>query len=145
MPHRFAAISTTATLPGESDSRRSRRVTLLLLVTVMLSVFDLLLTLSYARSFGMVEANPIAAWIMREGSAAALIAWKLGSVGLAACIIYGIRHRKEGERAAWVCATILTILTAHWFNFSSEVHTFTSVAVDPANIPHDSDWIVLVD
>lgn len=145
MPHRQAAISMTATLSADPVRRRSRRVAMLLLVTVLLSMFDLLLTLNYARSFGMVEANPIAAWIMREGCSTALIAWKLGSVGLAACIIYAIRHRKEGEQAAWVCAVILAALTAHWLNFSKEVHTLTTVAVDPANIPLDSDWIVMVE
>ncbi len=133
------------TLTGEADLRRSRRVAVLLLITVALSLFDLLLTLSYARSIGLIEANPIAAWIMREGSSAALIAWKVGSVGLAGCIIFAIRHRREGEWAAWVCAAILALLTAHWLNFGSELHTVTALAADPSSIPADSQWIVMVD
>jgi hypothetical protein len=132
-------------LTQASTPRRVRRVALLLLVTVALSLFDLMLTLNYARSIGMIEANPIAAWIMREGCSTALIAWKFGSVGLAACIIYALRHRQEGELAAWVCALILVALTAHWLNFGSEVHTLTAVASDPANIPPDAKWIVLAD
>lgn len=129
----------------EGAERRARRVGILLLITLTLSLFDLVLTLSYARSIGLIELNPIAAWIMRQGPSHALIAWKLGSVGLACCIIYAIRHRREGEGAAWVSVLVLAALTVHWLNFGNEVHTLTAMISDPANIPPDSRWIIMAD
>jgi hypothetical protein len=92
--------------------RRARRVGFLIIVLVGLSIIDLLLTLEYVRTIGMAELNPIAAWIMRQGSTAGLVAWKIGTVMMAATIIYSIRHRVRGEFAAWVCTLILTVLTA---------------------------------
>ncbi|MCK4872511.1 MAG: hypothetical protein KAS72_07280 [Phycisphaerales bacterium] len=125
-------------------ARRARRVVVLLLITISLSLFDLILTLTYVRSIGMAEVNPIAAWILREGSTSALVAWKLGSVLMAATIIYAIRHKRQAERAAWLAVIILGALTAHWMHYGASLHQLTPVA---HALPEMSDynWIVVVD
>ena len=129
---------------SDAARRRARRVGVLLLLVVGLSIIDLVLTLSYVQSIGMIEANPVAAWIMRNGSPASIIAWKLGSVLMAVTIIYSIRHRRKGELAAWTCAVILILLTMHWLHYQSQLHTLTSLAAAPDSsaVPQ---WIVLAD
>jgi hypothetical protein len=124
--------------------RRARRVGFLIIVLVGLSIIDLLLTLEYVRTIGMAELNPIAAWIMRQGSTAGLVAWKIGTVMMAATIIYSIRHRVRGEFAAWVCTLILTVLTAHWINYGLQVHEITPAAGQFEEIA-DARWVVVVE
>ena len=48
---------------------RSRRVILLIVGIVVLSLADLIVTLWHLTSVGMAEANPIAAWIIAAGPA----------------------------------------------------------------------------
>lgn len=127
-----------------SASARSRRVVLLIVVLVGLSIIDLLLTLEYVRTIGMAELNPIAAWILRQGSTAGLVAWKFGTVMMAATIIFSIRHRVRGEFAAWVCALILVCLTAHWINYGLQIHEITPAAGRFEEVA-DARWVVVVE
>lgn len=105
--------------------RRAIRVILLMLTIAALSVGDLVLTLTYVRSVGMTEANPIARYVMSFDSAWLLAGWKFASVGLACLIFYIARYKRSGELAAWVACSVLTLLTFHWLNYTHEVEKFT--------------------
>ncbi len=94
---------------------RSRRVLLLIVAIIVLSLGDLLLTLTCLRSTGLLEANPIAAFLIRTtGSALALIAFKALSVGTCTGLLYHLRRHVEGEAAAWCAVIMLIVLSFHW-------------------------------
>ena len=97
---------------------RSRRVLLLIVGIIVLSLGDLLITLAYLRSTGMIEANPIAAWLIRAtGSAVVLSAYKALTVGVCVGLLYRLRRHVEGEVAAWCAAVILIMTALHWYHY----------------------------
>lgn len=98
---------------------RSRRVALLIAGIVLLSLGDLLITLTYLRTTGMVEANPIAAWLIRTtGSTAALVAYKLLTVGVCVGLLHRLRRQVEGEVAAWCAVVILALAAVQWYQYT---------------------------
>lgn len=103
---------------------RARRVVLLVLLVLMLSVGDLLTTLMFLQSIGMEEANPVAAFVMQSGSALNLIIFKMGSVLTSLSVIMLIRHRWQGELAAWIAAAILCALTLLWYQYTLHFGSF---------------------
>jgi hypothetical protein len=100
---------------------RSCRVLALLAAIVMLSLADLLMTLTHLTHYGMIEANPVARGIMRYGSPAILVAWKLATVGLAVGILFWARRRRAAELAAAFCCCVLLWLTARWSVYNGEI------------------------
>jgi len=107
--------------PGEAERRRGRRVMLLLAAVVMLSLGDLYATIAHATSVGMVELNPIGAYLIQSRSIAGLTLFKLGSIGITVLMIFHIRHHRSGELGGWVCLALLTLLSLHWVNYNGEV------------------------
>ncbi len=136
--------------PGPADQRsvdpalrrRARRVTVLLLGIVVLSVGDLLVTLGHLQSSGMAEANPIAAWIIRHtGSAAALVLYKVLTVGVCVTLLYWFRRRPAGEVAAWVGVAMLLGMCVMWHAYSRSIAS--PAALDLVQASHGEDWLVL--
>ncbi len=113
---------------------RSRRVILLIVGVVGLSLADLILTLWHLTSRGMVEANPIAAWIITTtGSASLLTVYKLLTVGVCAGLLYRLRAHVEGEIGAWCAVMILVVVFFHWGNYTRQldhVENFTLAQQD---------------
>lgn len=109
-----------------STRARCRRVLLLVALIAILSVGDLLVTLTMLNSLGMEEVNPFAAFIIRQQSPVGLVLFKIGSVLGCVSIILVVRHRRQGEVAAWIAAGILTVLTVRWSAYTSEVANFNS-------------------
>lgn len=107
--------------------RRSTRVLCLTFVILALSLADLYCTLIYLHSGGMGEENPVARWLMGHGSPLPIILWKLGTVGLACCILAGLRHKRLGELGALLCCTILVWLTFRWNEYNHHAGELTSV------------------
>ena len=105
---------------------RCRRVFLLVFLIGILSLGDLWVTFTFLTSFGMEEANPVAAYIIRQQSPMGLVLFKLGSVTASVSIILLVRHRRQGELAAWIAAGILVALTARWSAYTNEVANFQS-------------------
>jgi hypothetical protein len=128
------------TLPR--SSARARRVTLLLLGVVVLSLGDLMLTVECMSTLGMMEANPIAAYLARStDSAWALSAYKLLTVGVCVGLLYRLRHYRSSEVAAWCAATLLGALTLSWSAYAgcldlSDLHVLRSTDAI-------SGWIIL--
>jgi hypothetical protein len=100
--------------------RRAHRVVLLLLAVVTLSIADLILTIAHLRSSGMIEANPIAAYILHNSNSL----WTLGlykgaTVAVCVLLLFRLRDRVQGEVAAWVAAAILALLCVHWNQYAA--------------------------
>jgi hypothetical protein len=94
---------------------------------VLLSVTDLYITMLYLRSVGMGEANPVARFVMQHGTPAALVLWKLGSVGVGCMILLATRRSRSAEIGAWICCAALVWLTLHWTAYSREIGKLTPV------------------
>ena len=94
-------------------SRETRVLSLLLAIAVM-SLADLGMTLTHLTTIGMLEANPIARWIMEMQSPTLLVLWKLGTLGIASAILLKARRLTCGEVAAWICAAVLLWLMVRW-------------------------------
>jgi len=102
---------------------RSRRVTVLMAGIVLLSVADLLVTLAYARGGGMMEANPIALYLVRvTQSAWALAAYKMLTVGICVALLYRLRKYAVSEVAAWCAVAILAGMSLMWHNYASQLN-----------------------
>jgi hypothetical protein len=109
-----------AFLGGFGLRHRSRRVTLLMLGIIVLSFADLVVTLAYLQAQGMVEANPIAAYLIRSTrSPEVLIAFKLVTVGICVALLYKVRQTIAAEVAAWCAMLILTALSVMWHSYAS--------------------------
>ncbi len=111
-------------MAGQWVRYRQARVILLLLAVLAMSIADLIMTLTYATSVGMVELNPLARAMM-TGGRYELIAWKLATVLLGTGILFCIRRTRGGEFGAWVCCLVLAALTFHWINYNREAAALT--------------------
>ncbi len=127
---------------SDAVERRSRRVILLLWGIVLLSLADLIMTLGHLKSIGMVEANPIAAWLIRNTqSPLALSAFKGLSVTVCVSLLYWARHRLAGEAAAWCAVAILTGLALFWHHYSAEIESPGEVKM--VQVEHSGEWLYL--
>lgn len=98
---------------------------LLVFATALMGLADLLLTLTYVRSVGMAEANPIARWLMQFDSVAVVVAFKLGTMALCSALILWKRTARTAEIGAWLCLLVMLCLTVRWLWFIS---AFSSLA-----------------
>lgn len=138
------ALSTPRLMMANDDrARRSRRVALLLMAVVVLSIADLVMTLSYLRTIGMTEANPIAVFVIESTrSALSLSCFKLLTVMVTVLALYRIRAYRTGEIGAWLSVLLLTLLLAHW-------HSYSTYFAEPENIglavagAYDDVWMRL--
>lgn len=126
LPHWASAEarSRLATMAGRWVHYRQARVVMLLFAVLAMSIADLIMTLTYATSVGMVELNPLARAMM-SGGRYELIAWKLATVLLGIGILFFIRRTRGGEFGAWVCCLVLAALTFHWINYNREASSLT--------------------
>ena len=119
-------MSDRAISPGERphtrvrNAHRSRRVVILLIALALLSLGDLYATLTHATSLGMVEVNPIAAYLIGAGSMIGLILYKLGTVGVSIAALAKVRAHAAGECAAWLLVGVMVVLTLHWYQYNLE-------------------------
>ena len=98
---------------------RARRVVVLVLAAATLGVLDLAFTLTYARSTGIVEMNPLARAMIDLGGAPQLVRFKLLSILISGGALYAIRRRSGAEWCAWISLGILVGLSAHWARYSA--------------------------
>ena len=98
---------------------RSRRVIALLGAVVLLSLGDLLVTLAYLKSVGLMEANPIAAYLIESTQSAWVLACFKGlTVGICATVLFCLRRHREGEIGAWCAAAILVFTAMQWHQYA---------------------------
>lgn len=108
-----------------ADRRRSLRVWLLVFAIAAMSLADLSMTMTYLRSVGMGEANPLARYVMSLQSPGLLAAWKCVSVAAACVIFVWARKRWTTEAACWGCVFVLTALCIRWIHYSHEATALT--------------------
>ena len=107
--------------------RRARRVMMLLIAIALLGVVDLYATYVHATTIGMMELNPIGAYIISGDSPLGLILFKLGSIGLCVGLLMKLRHDRRAELAAWLCLIIMIGLTLHWVQYNQELFTLMAM------------------
>ena len=102
------------------------------------------MTLAHLRSAGMGEANPLARMVISYQSPMLLSLWKCACVGLAALILILARFKRSGEVACWTCCFVLTALTIHWFNYSTEAAGLTRQINDMSTSPdRPANWVTI--
>jgi hypothetical protein len=122
---------------------RSRRVTLLVASIVILSLADLIITLAYLRAHWMMEANPIAAWLIRyTQSSWTLVAYKCATMGTCVAVLYRLRKHAAGEAAAWCAVAILTVMSLMWHNYSRQFENPEDMVLAQTHTSNDS-WLGL--
>ncbi len=127
---------------ADCQSSRSRRVLVLIGAIIMLSMADLLVTLLHLQSIGMVEGNPIAAYLIRStGSAWALAVFKGRTVAVCATLLYCTRRDIRGEIASWLALVILVGVLVMWHFYTQATDNLEVVRI--AQILHGEDWLIL--
>lgn len=125
-----------------SLSRRSSRVLLLLCAVAIMSVADLILTLTYVRAVGLAEGNPIARYVMLYHSPGVLVAWKLVSVGGAIAVLFATRRHRVAELGAWVCFCLMAWLCFRWHSYVQDAHTLTPY-LEALHKAEHSNWVAM--
>ncbi len=119
-PHRDPLHHPLFLAEQKASKDRARRVTVLLVGIVVLSMVDLVMTLSYLRTIGMHEANPIAVMVINStNSAFSLSCFKVLTVLVATWSMFRIRTHLAGEVAAWLGLVILTALSVQWHLYAA--------------------------
>jgi len=115
----------------------------LLAGVVVLSLADLVITLTHLKTTGMMEANPIAAFLIQSTqSGVALTCFKLLTVGICVALLFVLRHRFEGELAAWCAVAILAGMSLQWHVYSSHFQNPAEVMVAQAG-GYGDGWLMI--
>lgn len=128
----------------EAQAVRRRRVTLLALAMTLMGLADLQLTLTYMRSVGMIELNPLARAMISLGGAQQLVLFKLFTILLSAGILYLIRWHRTAEVCAWVSCAALLALTLHWARYTEHPPAAPGSTVAQLSSA-DHRWVTLPD
>lgn len=120
---------------------RARIVIALLAGVVLMSLGDLYMTLTYATRVGMIEANPVARFIMGYNSPALVIAFKVLTLGLGVGIIYRYRRSNYAFYAACICFGVLCWLTFRWVEYNAYAHELNSYIHILAENHKEARWV----
>jgi uncharacterized membrane protein len=108
-------LSAHLVMTPENWSRRNHRLLVLLAAIVVLSMADLAITLTHLQTIGMIEANPVAAFLIREsGSAWTLALFKSCTVALCVTLLFALRRSRFAEVGAWTAIIVLVGLSIQW-------------------------------
>ena len=78
-------------------------------------MFDLIFTLLALNLGNFVEANPIAAMFVDD--TAAIVAFKIGTLGLATVILLKFRRHRFTELCSWLICAVHTVLAFVWMGY----------------------------
>jgi type IV secretory pathway VirB2 component (pilin) len=132
-----------AALFTEPAIRRSRRVILLVIGITLLSIVDLLITLAHLQSIGMMEANPIAAFLIKAtNSALALTVYKFVTVGFCVAVLYKLRRMRSGEVAAWVSVIICAWMCIAWHRYTTNFDDLDALVLAHTGA-FGENWLVI--
>jgi hypothetical protein len=145
-PPLFPPLVRPAPSATPQEAARSRRIVLLIVALVLMSIADLICTLTYLTSFGMAEVNPIARAMLAIGGTRQLILYKAFTMTVSCGCIYFVRSKRRAEFGAWVCVAVLFVLMLHWVQYNKVMDTlsphFTTIGLPGAISPYD-DWILI--
>jgi hypothetical protein len=105
---------------GIEDSG-ARRVILLVIAITIMGLADLALTLTYMKTTGMFELNPLAREMVAIGGEPQLIRFKLLSIALGAGMLFLLRKHRIAEPASWACAGVMCLLSIHWISYNNQI------------------------
>jgi hypothetical protein len=105
----------------QHPTRRTVRVLMLSGLVVLLGLGDLHNTLTMSDSVGMVELNPIAAYLLNANSTAGLVLYKLGTIGIAVGLVLKVRRHLVGELGAWILAGLMVGLILYWQHYTASI------------------------
>lgn len=121
---------------------RPARVTGLVLGICLLGVYDLLHTLMYMQTIGMVEMNPLARFMLRTGGVQQLVLFKLFTIALSCGILYCLRRTKPAEVCAAIGFLVMVGLTVYWFMYNGHVVQLAE-GWEFAAQRHDPRWVLV--
>jgi len=129
-------------IPAQLHLRcRPRRVVVLLVGIVVLSLADLIITLTHLTTVGMAEANPVARWVIQwTGSPVSLVLFKVATVGVCVVLLYRVRHHLQGEIAAWLALVILAGMSVMWFSYTAVYENPVDATVAQEMLVH-GNWV----
>lgn len=111
---------------GVVGASHSRRLGLLIVAIAMMSGADLLCTLAYMSTIGLIEANPFARFMVSVGDIPQLVMFKAFTTLLSCGALYLARRHPLSEKVAWLCAAMLLALMLHWTAFNRSVSGLTN-------------------
>jgi hypothetical protein len=101
-----------------NDSLENRQmVTRNVVLIGVLSVVDLLLTLSAHQTTTMMELNPFGSQLV--STPATLAMFKLSTLAAVGVILFSLRRYRGAQVASWWMCLVCTILTFRWVTFNS--------------------------
>ena len=110
---------------------------------VVLSIGDLGVTLLHLKSSGMIEANPVAAWIIAHtGSGALLTAYKAVTVAICVGLLFRLRRHVEGEIGAWCAVLIMAAVSIQWYQYNREIHIDIDIELARQGA-YGENWLIL--
>lgn len=154
MAHLVFPRACSATLPFGDEAVAERaaaaarifRTNLLIVGALAMGGADLLCTLAYVTSIGMVELNPIARHMVEIGGAGQLIMYKLFTMSLSSGCIYLIRRNPKAEWCAWFSFAVMLWLTLHWVQYNQVAPELTSefaLLACHANVNPSEGWMMI--
>src|SRR5262245_29041903 len=113
----------------------------LLLALAGLSLVDLVVTLTYMKTLGMYEANPLARLLAQTAAPALAIAvFKVASAGTGILLFYLLRRHASARAMALVMVAVLAWVTLQWARYGAAAGDLPCVA---AAAPPDAGWVQL--
>lgn len=123
-----------------------RRLLLIIFAIILMGLTDLVCTVIYLTNVGLIEANPIARWVITNLGIIGLITYKAASMAFTCGTLYLIRRHRISEHAAWICAIILLLLMGHWLRFNHTLpemsHEMILLALNEHAFPVEA-WVTL--
>lgn len=148
MDGQFVVVAGGGSSSFDPERARHRRIVLIILATVMMGVADLLCTMTYMSSVGMIELNPLARLMISIGGSEQLVRFKVFTMVLSAGALYLCRRTRNAEFWALLCAGIMLALMVHWLFYNEMVQTMTheiSVLAASSVEERPPSWVMLTE
>ena len=110
----------------QASSANKRRLVLLITAIILMGLTDLALTLTYMRSIGMIEMNPLARLMISIGQTRQLVLFKLLTITVSVGCLIAMRHHRWAERAAWCAVVLLLGVMFHWVTYNNSLSSITN-------------------
>lgn len=114
----------------------------LLAAIVLMSIADLAITLVWVKEIGLAESNPLARWVIEQGSAELLAAWKLITMVPAVLVFACLRDKAVAEVGSVVAAAVLAVVTLHWHAYHADADLLVH-AMPSFEAGADERWTVM--
>ena len=121
---------------------RPKRVLYLLSAVILMSIADLAITLVWVTEIGLAESNPLARWVIAQGSAELLAVWKMITILPAVLVFACLRDKPVAEFGSIVAALVLAAVTVHWYAYHADADELV-LALPAFEQGVDERWIMM--